>query len=113
MTTPLRLALFIDGQNAYRRARALFFPNRILTPVLGDDVGDLSHLLRRPVARTLHRSPIRVEPVAAPRRALHLDDGLEIHRGNQQRRQRITATGRPVSSHLTTFTAAPHGAVFA
>ena len=27
MTTPLRLALFIDGQNAYRRARALFFPN--------------------------------------------------------------------------------------
>ena len=26
MTTPLRLALFIDGQNAYRRARALFFP---------------------------------------------------------------------------------------
>ena len=27
MTTPLRLALFIDGKNAYRRARALFFPN--------------------------------------------------------------------------------------
>ena len=27
MTTPLRLALFIDAQNAYRRARALFFPN--------------------------------------------------------------------------------------
>ena len=27
MTTPLRLALFIDGQNAYRRARALFFSN--------------------------------------------------------------------------------------
>ena len=27
MTTPLRLSLFIDGQNAYRRARALFFPN--------------------------------------------------------------------------------------
>ena len=27
MTTPLRLALFIDEQNAYRRARALFFPN--------------------------------------------------------------------------------------
>ena len=25
MITPLRLALFIDGQNAYRRARALFF----------------------------------------------------------------------------------------
>ena len=27
MTTPLRLALFIDAQNAYRRARARFFPN--------------------------------------------------------------------------------------
>lgn len=27
MTTPLRLSLFIDGQNAYRRARAVFFPN--------------------------------------------------------------------------------------
>ena len=27
MTTPLRLVLFIDGQNAYRRARALFFSN--------------------------------------------------------------------------------------
>ena len=27
MTMPLRLALFIDGQNAYRRARALFFPS--------------------------------------------------------------------------------------
>ena len=27
MTTTLRLALFIDGQNAYRRARAVFFPN--------------------------------------------------------------------------------------
>ena len=26
MTASLRLALFIDGQNAYRRARALFFP---------------------------------------------------------------------------------------
>ena len=27
MTTPLRLALFIDAQNAYRRARDRFFPN--------------------------------------------------------------------------------------
>lgn len=27
MTTPLRLALFIDAQNAYRRARERFFPN--------------------------------------------------------------------------------------
>ena len=27
MTTPLRLALFIDKQNAYRRARTRFFPN--------------------------------------------------------------------------------------
>ena len=27
MTMPLRLALFIDAQNAYRRARACFFPN--------------------------------------------------------------------------------------
>ena len=25
MTTPLRLALFTDAQNAYRRARAAFF----------------------------------------------------------------------------------------
>ena len=27
MTTPLRIALFIDAQNAYRRARDRFFPN--------------------------------------------------------------------------------------
>ena len=27
MTTPLRLALFIDAQNTYRRARERFFPN--------------------------------------------------------------------------------------
>ena len=27
MVTPLRLALFIDAQNAYRRARGRFFPN--------------------------------------------------------------------------------------
>ena len=27
MTMPLRLGLFIDAQNAYRRARACFFPN--------------------------------------------------------------------------------------
>ena len=27
MTMPLRLALFIDAQNAYRRARACFYPN--------------------------------------------------------------------------------------
>ena len=27
MTTPLRLALFIDAQNTYRRARDHFFPN--------------------------------------------------------------------------------------
>ena len=27
MTTPLRLALFIDAQNAYRRVRAAFFPS--------------------------------------------------------------------------------------
>ena len=27
MTTALRLALFIDAQNAYRRARACFYPN--------------------------------------------------------------------------------------
>lgn len=27
MTTPLRLALFIDAQNTYRRARDCFFPN--------------------------------------------------------------------------------------
>ena len=27
MTQPLRLALFIDAQNAYRRARACFYPN--------------------------------------------------------------------------------------
>ncbi len=27
MTTPLRLALFVDAQNAYRRARERFFPN--------------------------------------------------------------------------------------
>ena len=27
MTTPLRLALFIDAQNAYRRARDRFFPH--------------------------------------------------------------------------------------
>ena len=41
------------------------------------------------MAGTYDRSPLRVQPVAAPRRALHLDDGLEIHLGGQQRRQRM------------------------
>ena len=39
----------------------------------------------------LYRSPVRVQQLAAPRRALHLDDELEIHRAGQQRRQRMPA----------------------
>ena len=45
MTMPLRLALFIDAQNAYRRVRACFFPN----PQSGKDGQfspmDLGHLI--------------------------------------------------------------------
>lgn len=45
MATPLRLALFIDAQNAYRRARACFFPE-VLSGVHGQfDPVRLGHLI--------------------------------------------------------------------
>ena len=45
MTTPLRLALFIDGQNAYRRAREVFFSDNQSGTVGQFRPMDLGHLI--------------------------------------------------------------------
>ena len=58
------------------------------TPLL-QSTGHLRHLRRRPMARTLQRTPVRVKPVAAPNGTVHLDDIIQHHPRSQQRSQRM------------------------
>ena len=60
------------------------------TPLL-QPTGHLRHLRRRPMARTLQRTPVRVKPVAAPNGTVHLDDIIQHHPRSQQRSQRMPA----------------------